>query len=202
MQIMTDRLMLLMLPLRNKPLVTKLICSFRAIARCWSYWSSIVIWGTVTGSWSFVVGGLGSFVAFRSFITTWSWGFVIRSSVAGLWMVGGFFIGAWVAVRVNFGAVTNLFANFLWDILDNYSGDGVTNFFGNLDAVFFGNLLLNIHWVLSTDGFRKLFALFSRNVDWKILTSFVWNFLTFCSRNWFLHFLWNLLAVLFGYLEI
>ena len=88
-----------------------------------------------------------------------------------------------MSVRVNFGAVTNLLANFLWDILDDYSGDGVTNFFGNLDAVFFGNFLLNIYWVLSTDGFRKLFALFSRNVDWKILTSFVWNFFTFCSRN-------------------
>ena len=107
-----------------------------------------------------------------------------------------------MAVGVNFGTVTNLLANFLWDILHNDPGDGVTNLFGDLDAMFFGNFLLDIYWILSTDGFRKLFTLFSRNIDWEILTSFIRDFFTFCSRNCFLNFLWNLFAVLFWYLEI
>ena len=72
-----------------------------------------------------------------------------------------------------FGAVTNFLANFLRDLLDNDSGDGVTNLLRDLHTDLFGYFLLHIDWILSTDSFGEFFTLFSGDVDRKILTPFI-----------------------------
>ena len=107
-----------------------------------------------------------------------------------------------MTVRVHLGAVTDLFANFLWDILDDNPGDGVTNLLGYLDAMLLGYFLLDIHWILSAHSFGKLFTLFSRDIDWEILASFIWHLLTFCSRDGFFNLLWHLFAMLLRNLKL
>ena len=106
-----------------------------------------------------------------------------------------------MTIGVHLGAVTHLLANFLGHILDDDPGDGVTNLLGYLDAMLLGYFLLDIDWVLSADSLGELFTLFSRDIDWEILASFIWHFLAFCSRNGFFNLFWHLLAMLFWNLK-
>ena len=106
-----------------------------------------------------------------------------------------------MTIGVHLGAVTDLLANFLRDILDNDPGDGVADLLGYLDTMLLGDFLLDIYWILSADSLGELFALFSRDIDWEILASFVGHLLAFCSWNSFFNLLWHLFAMLFWNLK-
>ena len=54
---------------------------------------------------------------------------------------------------------------------------------------------------LSTDSFGEFLALFSRDVDWKVLASLVWNLPALCPWHLLLNLLWNLLAMLLRHLK-
>ena len=106
-----------------------------------------------------------------------------------------------MTIGVHLGAVTDLLANFLGDILDNDPGNGVADLLGYLDTMLLGDFFLNIHWILSADSLGKLFAFFSRDIDRKILASFVWHLLAFCSWYRFFNLFWHLFAMLFWNLK-
>ena len=72
-----------------------------------------------------------------------------------------------------FGAVANLLAYFLRDLLHNNSGDRVTDLLRNLHTDLLRYLLLHIDRILSANCFGEFFTLFSRDVDRKILTPFI-----------------------------
>ena len=78
-----------------------------------------------------------------------------------------------MAVGRVFGAVADLLAYFLRDLLHDNSGDCVTDLLGNLHTDLLGYFLLHIHRILSANCFGEFFALFSGDVDRKILTPFI-----------------------------
>ena len=106
-----------------------------------------------------------------------------------------------MTIRVHLGAVTHLLANFLGHILDDDPWNVVTNLLGYLDTMLLGYFLFNIDWILSADSLGELFTLFSWDIDWEILASFIWHFFAFRSRNGFFNLFWHLLAMLFWNLK-
>ena len=187
-------------PLWDQPLVSVVGGGLSAVSLGWGgFGRPILVRSAVAGR-----GRRGAVARSRSLVVCGrSRRLVLRGPVAGLVIIrGGLHIRARVPVWVHLGAVTHLLANFLRDILDDDPGDGVTNLLGYLDAMLLGYFLLDIHWILSADSFGELFTLFSRDIDWEILASFIWHFLTFCSRDGFFNLLWHLFAMLLRNLKL
>ena len=126
---------------------------------------------------------------------------LFRRPVALFGGVGWLPVGAGVSVPVHLGAVTHLLADLLGHVLHDDAGDRVADLLGHLDTHPLRDLLLHVHRVLSAHRLGELLALLSRNIDRKILTSFIRNFFTLGSWHTFLHLLWYLFTMFFGNLK-
>ena len=87
-------------------------------------------------------------------------------------------------------------------MLYDLSWNLMTHFPWYLYASLLRDLLLHIHRVLSADSLGEFLALLPGHIYGEVLASLVWHLLTLCPWHCLLHFLRDLLAVLFGNLEL
>ena len=94
------------------------------------------------------------------------------------------------------GTAAHFLCNLLGNLLDYLSWNLIANFFRDLHTCLLRDFLFHIYRILGADSFREILALFSGNIYGKVLTLFLWDFLTFCPGHCLLNFLRLLLAML------